>query len=53
MAELALNRTRKCTCCGGQRQYVVVHPASKDEKASAWAVCESCDLTPQSSLPKT
>lgn len=47
-----LNRTRKCTCCGGQRQYVVVHPANKEEKATAWAVCESCDLTPQSSLPK-
>lgn len=51
MAEAQLNRTRKCNCCGGKRQYVVVHPTDKDGKASAWAVCEACDLTAQSSLP--
>lgn len=50
MDSLSLNRTRKCTCCGGRRHYVVVHPVSKDEKAGAWAVCQACDLTPQSTL---
>lgn len=48
-----LNRTRKCTCCGGQRQYVVIHPVNKDEKATAWAVCDTCDLTAQSVLPRS
>lgn len=48
-----LNRTRKCNCCGGQRKYVVVHPVTKDAKATAWAVCDTCDLSGQSSLPRS